>query len=651
MNHETKNVLYAKNDFYAKICHDAQIPINHISLIADMLLEDDLSDVIQQRIQHIISSINSVALIIDDLLSIAQIEQNLSPENDLFNLIEVIDAIIQMYSWQTIDKNIHLGIIIHHDVPVLLKGDAERLRQIIRYLVSLFMQSVVHEDLMITISVIENNKDFCELLFSINRSKYDMKNDTQIITIQNHAPQKQKNEPIDLMNNNHGFTICKQFIETMGGHIDDCINTQDCQFIAFRIPFDKQPENKSFFIKNDQQINCQKHILVIHEKKLYHKMIDEYALMLNIQCDHVNSVDQGIKYIQQSMIQKIPISTIFIDYNDLFYWNETIPKEHIIDCTIIVLIPFGKEHELIDPLIHSNHIFLFYPITFNTLHHYLTTKQSNIILYPPKGFHLTDYQNQQKKPMKILLVDDSEINLEVTKEFLCKWGYSVDIAKNGKQALYLLRKNNYLLIIMDIQMPELDGLSAVRIIRNSRSNVMNHHVPIIAVTACARDEDKKNCFKAGINHYISKPIYPKILKEIITQYDHMDNHNQTINDIQPKNIQQDSMNDHIIFDKQTMLERFEGDYHFVIETINDFLPDIINQLSSLKQTVMNKNKQAVSKIAHFIKGNALTICALQIHNVADEIENAVDKDEWDMVEKLIHTLDHEINSFQKEIPK
>ena len=118
----------------------------------------------------------------------------------------------------------------------------------------------------------------------------------------------------------------------------------------------------------------------------------------------------------------------------------------------------------------------------------------------------------------ILLVEDNLVNQKVASKILSKSGYKVDVVENGRLALDILKKNPYDLILMDIQMPEMDGLEATRRIRRTDSGVLNNNIPIVALTANAMNTDRQQCLECGMNDYLTKPINPAKLLEIIAQW-------------------------------------------------------------------------------------------------------------------------------------
>jgi CheY-like chemotaxis protein len=123
-----------------------------------------------------------------------------------------------------------------------------------------------------------------------------------------------------------------------------------------------------------------------------------------------------------------------------------------------------------------------------------------------------------KKKLKILLSEDNPVNQKVALIHLRKFGYVADVANNGLEALAAVKKRHYDLVLMDVQMPEMDGLQAVRIIRDKSSGVLNHHVPVIALTADATPENRSLCLESGMDDYLAKPVLPEELNRMIDRH-------------------------------------------------------------------------------------------------------------------------------------
>jgi len=246
---------------------------------------------------------------------------------------------------------------------------------------------------------------------------------------------------------------------------------------------------------------------------------------------------------------------------------------------------------------------------------------------------------KQKHTKKILLAEDNQINSAVAIGILEKLGYSAKTVESGIEAIKELSNNHYDLVLMDIQMPEMDGFEATEIIRNTTSSVRNHSVPIIAMTAHAGKSYKDKCIASGMNGYISKPIEPQTLIETMKKIFHNPAPLQ-INKAsrqKPKNT---------IFDKQTLLNRICNDEKLLIELVSIFIETVPNKINELKTACGSEALEDIKRIAHSIKGSASTIGALIMLDISLKIEEAAKACDAEKAVQLINELDAEFNKLK-----
>ncbi len=233
---------------------------------------------------------------------------------------------------------------------------------------------------------------------------------------------------------------------------------------------------------------------------------------------------------------------------------------------------------------------------------------------------------------RILMAEDNIPNQKVALAIMKKFGFSADIANNGIEAVESLRKAEYNLVLMDMQMPEMDGLEATRIIRDQNSGVLNPNIPIIAMTANAAKEDRKKCAEAGMNDYISKPINPDELLAVISRY-------------LPINIQQplgwgEPQHTTEIFDYQELLDRMCGNEEFIKDIIKSFPSYLNKQIKELKSALNEKDSEKIRLHAHTIKGMCGNMAAHRLADTARQIELA-EKEGTDIVYSMTEILEQE----------
>ena len=231
----------------------------------------------------------------------------------------------------------------------------------------------------------------------------------------------------------------------------------------------------------------------------------------------------------------------------------------------------------------------------------------------------TGNQSEKHKVIEnILLVEDNEINLEIMNSQLNSLNYKVDTAVNGKDAIMKWRTEKYSAIFMDCQMPEMDGYEATRRIRKNEDGVKNPDIPVIAITANALKGDREKCLAAGMNDYLSKPIDPMVLKEMLDKWlldaDDIDFDSEE----KDQNIS-DNPEDRV-FVREILLERLMGDTQLADIVITGFLKDIPFQLDEIKRNIDERKPEKAGMLSHKVKGAAGNIASPSLQGIAGEME-------------------------------
>lgn len=223
---------------------------------------------------------------------------------------------------------------------------------------------------------------------------------------------------------------------------------------------------------------------------------------------------------------------------------------------------------------------------------------------------------------RILVVEDNSINQEVVLGMLTKMGCKADAVANGQEALDALSIMPYDLVLMDIQMPEMDGLEATRRIRDPGSRVLNHGVPVIALTAHAMASDRDRCLQAGMNGYLSKPIISdSLVQEIIKWLPHKAHH-ATAQEGPPQGKAPPAISAATVWDRAALLDRLMGDEELLVDIVQGFLQDLPQQIDAIDSMLSAKALARVAQQAHTIKGAAANISAVQVSKAAYEVEKA-----------------------------
>ncbi len=239
---------------------------------------------------------------------------------------------------------------------------------------------------------------------------------------------------------------------------------------------------------------------------------------------------------------------------------------------------------------------------------------------------------------RILLVDDNIMNQKVALAILNSSGFSADIADNGMMAIEMLEKAPYDIVLMDIQMPEMDGIEATGRIRKSASDFQN--IPIIAMTAHAMKGDREYYLESGMDDYISKPIHPKELIKLVRKYL---SKKYSKEDSCSSQIESVNKKDTAVFDEEDFLKRIGGNKEIANDILIQFKGYVSEQIKELKDFLNENNAKMVSIQAHGIKGMLANISAWQSRDAAYEIELAGKKDDLNLARSLMAKLEEELD--------
>jgi CheY-like chemotaxis protein/HPt (histidine-containing phosphotransfer) domain-containing protein len=224
---------------------------------------------------------------------------------------------------------------------------------------------------------------------------------------------------------------------------------------------------------------------------------------------------------------------------------------------------------------------------------------------------------------RILLAEDNITNQQVALGILKKLGLRADAVANGAEALRALETLPYDLVLMDVQMPEMDGYEAARRIRRSRSPILNPQIPIIAMTAHALQGDRERCLAAGMNDYVTKPVSPQALAEALDRWLSKDNDGLYLENVACRNSHADGGNtSSLIFDRAGMMARLMDDQELIRMVLEGFLEDIPRQIAALKGYLEAGDAPAAERQAHAIKGASANVGGERLREVAYAMEKA-----------------------------
>ncbi|MGA7342079.1 MAG: response regulator [Terracidiphilus sp.] len=255
---------------------------------------------------------------------------------------------------------------------------------------------------------------------------------------------------------------------------------------------------------------------------------------------------------------------------------------------------------------------------------------------------------------RILLVEDNLTNQEVAAGMLRKLGWNADVASNGRQALEALAREHYDVVLMDVEMPEMDGHEATRRIRDPQSGVLDPNIPVIALTAHSMAENAGECFASGMSDYISKPIDGAILADVVEKWLQRKRHRfpaETPVESLTKSaaLPAKPASQPAVFNREAFLQRMMGDEGFAREIVGAFLEELPALLAALKAGAGQQNLESIGKQAHKIKGSAANVGGEALRNAALQVETAARAGDTAGVAAAIPDLERQSAHFEEAL--
>jgi len=620
----------AKSQFLANMSHEIRTPMNAIMGLTHLIGQSDLNDFQKNYVSKIEGSSNTLLRIINDILDFSKIEAGkIEIENIKFNLDKVMENISNLYAISATNKGIDINFDTGEDVPDILIGDPLRLEQIICNLTTNAIKFTKSGEVNVAVRVAKETENSVKLHFSVTDTGIGL-NKEQIEKLFIAFAQADSSMTRKYGGTGLGLAISKQLVELMNGEIWVESEYGEGACFQFVMPFDKAiNEIKTSYIDYPDLLG--KRVLVVDHNKtslmILERMLSSFSLVVTA----LRSPYDAIELFENENFDLLIIDFNLPELSGIELYKRLIANtESKVPKTIFVsatgresyynqVNQLGVKNFLVKPINQS----LMFDAVMNAL------KETGIS-------RVSKNDNEQSKikyqsilaHRNILLVEDNEINQLVAKDILEGVGIHVSIASNGNEAINHVHANKFDLVLMDVQMPIMDGYEATEILRKTYSN---SELPIIAMTANALKGDRELSIKSGMNDYISKPIDPEVLFETLVKWLSSNSLKTRIN-----HVVENSNNKNEILDIEKTLIRLGNKKDFYMGLLKKYSINYSDLVKELSDFIRNKQYDETKRFIHSLKSVTGNIGAMKLNNFINEFEQKYDSyDEVIISEKLV----------------